>query len=153
MRYALILALALCAVVAQAIPQTTAKRKIPCKTPDIAASCYWTHGRLSVYNGNPTWRLWKIGTKRILAILSGPNSQGHDVEDSLHPELPPNLERIYDADYERRVARKEWDAEFPQSAFGDFEVCPLEPERKGKMQAVCVESARNIVLQPYLPRY
>jgi hypothetical protein len=44
MRYALISALALCAVVAQAIPQAAPKRKIPCKTPENAASCYWTRG-------------------------------------------------------------------------------------------------------------
>jgi len=55
MRYALILALGLCAVAAQALPQTTAKRKIPCKTSENAASCYWTRGRLGVYNGNPSF--------------------------------------------------------------------------------------------------
>jgi hypothetical protein len=62
MRYALIAALALCAVATQAFPQKTEKRTIPCKSPENAASCYWTRGRLSVYNGNPTWRIWKIGT-------------------------------------------------------------------------------------------
>ena len=46
MRYPLIAALALCAVAAQALPQTAPKRTIPCKTPENAASCYWTHGRL-----------------------------------------------------------------------------------------------------------
>jgi len=30
-----------------------AKRKIPCKTPTNASSCYWTHGRLGLYNGTP----------------------------------------------------------------------------------------------------
>jgi hypothetical protein len=48
MRYALIAALALCGVAAQALPQKTEKRKIPCKTPENAASCYWTRGRLAV---------------------------------------------------------------------------------------------------------
>ena len=51
MRYALIAALALCAIAAQAVPQNAAKRKIPCKTPENAASCYWTRGRLNFYNG------------------------------------------------------------------------------------------------------
>jgi hypothetical protein len=153
MRYALISGLALCAVATQAFPQKTEKRTIPCKSPENAASCYWTRGRLSVYNGNPTWRIWKIGTQRILGVYSAPNSWLRDAEDSEHPKLPPNLERIYDADYKRRVARKEWDAEFPESAFSDFEACPLEPERKGEMQAVCIGSAKNIVLQRYVPRY
>jgi hypothetical protein len=30
--------------------------------------------------------------------------------------------------------------------FGDFEVCPLEPEKPHTMQASCVESAKNIVI-------
>jgi hypothetical protein len=153
MRYAMISALALCGVAAQAIPQTTAKRKIPCKTPEIAASCYWTRGRLSLYNGNPGWRLWKVGTKRILGIYSGPHSQRYDRLDNEHPELPANLETIYDAEYKRAMARKDPNAGWPGSAFGDFEVCPLEPGRKGEMQAACIESARNIILQKYIPRY
>jgi hypothetical protein len=154
MRYALISALALCAVAAQALPQQEpTKRKIPCKTPENASTCYWTHGRLAVYNGNPAWRIWKIGTKRILGVYSGPNSWVRDPLDNEHPEFPSNLDKMYEADYKRRVTKKEFDAEFPESAFGDFEVCLLEPERKGEMQAVCVESAKHIVLQPYVPRY
>jgi len=73
MRYALVSALALCALAAQAVPQKTAQRKIPCKTPENVASCYWTRGRLAFYNGNPPYRLWKIGTKRVLGIFSGPS--------------------------------------------------------------------------------
>jgi len=153
MRYALISALALCAAAAQALPQAVPKRKIPCKAPENASSCYWTRGRLAVYNGNPTWRIWKIGTKRILGVFSGPNSWVRDPEDNEHPEFPGNLDKIYEADYKRRVARKEWDAEFPETAFGDFQVCPLGPERKGEMQAVCIESAKNILLGKYIPRY
>jgi hypothetical protein len=67
MRYVLIVTLALCALAAQALPpQTTPKRKIPYKTPEIAASCYWTHGRLGVYNGNPSFRVWRTGTTKIV---------------------------------------------------------------------------------------
>jgi hypothetical protein len=33
--------------------------------------------------------------------------------------------------------------------FADFEVCPLEPERPGAMQAVCNESAKNIVVENF----
>jgi hypothetical protein len=80
MRYALISALALCSVAAQVISQTAAKRKIPCKTPEIAASCYWTRGRLTFYNINVSYRIWKVGTKRILIVYSGPSI--------LHTERP-----------------------------------------------------------------
>jgi len=149
MRYAFVAALTLCALAALAVPQNTAKRKIPCKTPENAASCYWTRGRITCCNGNPAMRMWKVGTKRILGILSGPNSQRHDLEDSLHPELPSNLERAYEAEYKRRVAMKDPDAGDSEPVFGDFEVCPLEAERPGWMQPVCIESAKNIFFQRY----
>ena len=71
MRYALIAGLALCAVGAQALPQSAPTRNIPCKTPENVASCYWTHGRLNFANGAPSYRIWKIGTKRILGVYSG----------------------------------------------------------------------------------
>lgn len=75
MRYALISALALGAIAAQAPPrQTTAKRAIPCKAPENAATCYWAHGRLNFYNVAPSYRIWKIGTKHILGVYSGPST-------------------------------------------------------------------------------
>lgn len=74
MRYAMIAALAVCAVAAQALPQATQKRKIPCKTPENATSCYWTRGRLTFYNINVSYRIWKVGTKRILSVYSGPST-------------------------------------------------------------------------------
>jgi hypothetical protein len=153
MRYALISMLALCALAAQALPQATAKRKFPCKTPDIAASCYWIRGRITCCNGNPTMRMWKVGTKRILGIFSGPDAWRYDLEDSLHPELPANLSRDYEAEYKRRVAMKDPDAGDTEPVFGNFEVCPLEPERPGWMQSVCVESAKNIFFQKLEPAH
>ena len=38
------------------------------------------------------------------------------------------------------------------SIFADFEVCPLEPERKGEMQAVCIESARKSLVEGFKPK-
>jgi hypothetical protein len=133
MRYALIAALALCGVAAQALPQKTEKRKIPCKTPENAASCYWTRGRLAVYDGRPPLRLWKIGTKRVLAIYSGPSIKRGDEKDILNPELPPNVEKVFTSSYDR--------------IFGDFEVCPLGADRPGQMQAACIESAQKLFVQ------
>jgi hypothetical protein len=57
--------------------------------------------------------------------------------DNEGPELPSNVER------------KLWVTKDPNSQndlFGDFEVCPLEPEKPGVMQAACIESAKNIVI-------
>jgi hypothetical protein len=59
----------------QNAPQGVARRQIQCKTPENAAACYWAHGRLSAYDGTPSFRLWKIGTRRILGIYSGPEAE------------------------------------------------------------------------------
>jgi hypothetical protein len=114
-------------------PQRVHKRKIACKTAENAAACYWAHGRLSLYNGNPTIRVWKIGTHRILGILSGPGAEKRDPEDSVHPELPANVERVFKS--------------LSTQIFADFEICPLQPERPGTMQDACIESAKNIFVE------
>lgn len=110
------------------------KRRIPCKTRENAASCYWTHGRLGSYNGTPAFRLWKIGTGRLLGIYSGPSVDFQDDDlDNENPELPANVKRKL-RPLENRI-------------FADFEVCPLGPERPGVMQAACIEAAKNIVVE------
>ncbi len=108
------------------------KREIPCKTLGNAKSCYWTHGRLGAGNGAPSFRLRKIGTDRLLGIYSGP-SVDRDGLDNENPELPANLMRKFKP-LKNRV-------------FADFEVCPLEPEKPGEMQAACIESAKNIAVE------
>lgn len=121
---------------AQALPQTATKRSIPCKTPQNASECYWTRGRITIGNGNPSFRMWKVGTKRLLGIFSGP-SVSHDrlSPDQEHPELPANVEKI-------------WKPRLGVSPlYGDFEVCPLAPEHPGAMRPVCVESAKNLFVE------
>ena len=113
-------------------PESASRRKIDCKTPANEAMCYWTRGRLSLYNGNPSYRLWKIGTHRILGIYSGPGFEKRYSQDTENPELPINVERAFRTPYTQ--------------IFGDFEVCPLEAEVAGTMQAACIESAKNIVV-------
>jgi len=142
------------AISVQAIPQKyaassvrkeTAARKIPCKTDANASMCYWTRGRITCCNGNPAMRMWKVGTKRILRIHSGPGADRIDPLDNEHPELPANLQKAYEADYRHRVQSK-GDLGSTDIVYGEFEVCPFEPEHPGWMQAVCVESAKNIVI-------
>lgn len=133
MRYALISAVALCAVAARALPQRTENRKVPCKIRENAASCYWTRGRLAVYNGRPPLRLWKIGTKRVLAIYSGPSIKRGDERDMMNPELPSNVRKLFISSNDR--------------IFGDFEICPLDADRPGEMQMACIQSAQNISVQ------
>jgi hypothetical protein len=118
------------------------KRAVTCKTPAIAPSCYWTHGRLAVYNGGyPNLRLWKIGTHNLLGIYSGPSEFLHR-EDYLsdHPEgddseLPANLEAAFNIPNP-----------FTIEVYADFEVCPLERHIEGHMQAACIESAKHLVI-------
>ena len=114
------------------MPQRIPKRKIACKTPENAAACYWTHGRLAEYNGTPSIRLWKIGTRRILAIHSGPGFKIGDNQENETPELPANVDRAFARSTYGRI-------------FGDFEVCPLEPDVAGEMQDACIESGKNMV--------
>jgi hypothetical protein len=47
--------------------------------------------------------------------------------------MPANLKRTFKPP-ENRV-------------FGNFEVCRLEPKREGAMQAACIESAKNLVVE------
>jgi hypothetical protein len=90
-------------------------------------------------NGNPSYRLWKIGSHRLLGILSGPSKYVQDYPlfgrdlDNEAPEFPLNIERNLDA--------------YNNVIFADFEVCPLEPEKPGAMQAACIESAKNIFVE------
>jgi len=132
MKRTLLLLLLLCVgFVIAAASQQPAKRKIACKTLQNATSCYWTHGRLSIYNGNPTFRLWKIGTHRLLGIYSGPGFGPFDagLNEEADLELPANLKKY---DFTK------------VSVFGDFEVCPLAPEKEGRMQPACIESAKKL---------
>jgi hypothetical protein len=85
----------------------------------VMAPCMTVHGRLSLWNGTPTRRIWKIGTRRMLGVREG-------------FELPRNI-RSYMETTDHQL-------------YGDCEVCPLTREERGVMQMVCVESARNLVL-------
>jgi hypothetical protein len=90
------------------------------------------HGRIGYYNGTPAIRLWKIGTNRLLGIYSGPSVDRYGL-DNEDPQMPAKLKRSLKPSQNQ--------------VFGDFEVCPLEPEREGAMQAACIESAKNLVVK------
>jgi hypothetical protein len=129
-------------------PANASRRKIPCKTPENASLCYWTHGRLSVYEGWVTFRIWKIGTRRMLGVFSGPSRYPATTdEDAENPEFPPELDKALEANQRRhkRSTGTMWTVTPP--VFADFEVCPLRPEEKGVRQPICIESAKNIFVQ------
>lgn len=89
----------------------------------IVDECYETRGRLQAANGNPSVRIWKVGTKRILGVRNG------------------NLENL------PKKVREEFS--FGVFVFADYKVCPLTKEKPGHMQMVCVESMKNIRIEDY----
>ena len=94
--------------------------------PQLIGKCFVVRGRLSVYNGAPALRLWRIGTRRVLGI----SEQRFKVPG--YRNLPESLARQLNGDNEVR---------------GDFLVCPFTRVRSHVMQLVCVESARNLSVQ------
>ena len=95
--------------------------------PKRVDACFTVHGRVSI-GANLRLRLWPVGTHRLLAIAYPPGGGEKD------PFMPENLRALLDL----------------QSAiFGDYEICPLSPERPGRMRFVCVESARRLVRKPF----
>lgn len=80
------------------------------------------HGRLTYYNGNPSSRIWIVGTKRLLGIREA----GDEVAN-----MPKELRDLMS-----------WDREI----FADFVVEPLTPYKQGVMQMVRVVSASKIVV-------
>lgn len=94
-----------------------------CKeNPELVGECFTVHGRVGLSNGAHAFRLWVVGTKRMIAV-------------SLEGEGVPGcvLEHI-----SRGRAR----------VFGDFLLCPFTEDRPGWMRLACIESAENLVVQP-----
>lgn len=103
---------------------------------------------MSVYEGMVTYRIWKIGTRRLLGVFSGPSHYPARTDKDLeNPEFPPELDKALEADQQRhrRSTGTTWSVTPP--VFADFEVCPLRPEEKGVRQPVCIESATRIFIQ------
>jgi len=92
------------------------------------AACFWIHGRLSAANGSPTFRLWRIGARRILGVRDG--------EDESAAMLPAPVRALVTPDA------------FQVDVFGDFQVCPQTPERPGRMRMVRIAGARRLIARP-----
>jgi hypothetical protein len=92
--------------------------------------CFKHHGRLTAYSNGIAVRLWLIGTTRVV-----------------HPEgdlkLPPDFDKYLDPTPPNSYG----------NIYGDFEICPLEPDIAGHMRSVRVASAeRLVVASAYGPR-
>jgi hypothetical protein len=98
----------------------------PCQSdPDVTGECFNVHGRLSAKNGNPTFRIWRIGTRRVVGITD----RLYPSEDVVMPEP--------------LAGKMGWDVE----AWGDFFVCPFTDDKSGLMRMVCIESAGNVTFK------
>jgi len=91
---------------------------LPCvDRKSIVGECLDIRGRVSLHNGNPSVRIWPVGSKRLLGV-----------RDAEPPLLPPELQKSLS-----------WD----HYVFADLKVCPLTKPREGRMQVVCIASVRN----------
>jgi len=99
---------------------------MPCRAqPSLVGKCFTVRGRLSLYNGAPTIRLWRAGTKRMLGVSASYSLAGYS-------SIPEELEK-----------RLDWESE----VWGDFLVCPFTRQRPKEMQMICIEEGKNIVVR------
>ncbi|HET6862815.1 MAG TPA: hypothetical protein VFH91_07195 [Pyrinomonadaceae bacterium] len=104
--------------------QTDMTEHKSCKDhPKVIGSCFTVYGRLSAYNGAPTLRIWKIGTRRMLGV-----SEQRFQEDG-YINIPDEIRN--------RV-------NFETDLLGNFLICPFTRQRTGEMQLVCIESGKNL---------
>jgi len=113
------MSLALCLVASSVV---TAQSGWWCRAKPVQP-CFKHHGRLSSQNGIAL-RLWLIGTRRIVNVDNRIDDLPRDVRPYLEMTSP---EHSY--------------------IFGDFEICPLEPDTPGHSRLVCLAGAEKLVVQ------
>lgn len=106
--------------------QTPDSKLLKCPKPPVEP-CSIRHGRFSTQNGI-TQTIWLVGTTRRL-----------DVENGADTFFPAGVLKYL-----------EMTSPNHSYVFGDFTVCPLEPERPGFMRTVCVADAKNLVVQNHM---
>jgi hypothetical protein len=121
-RIATSLVLILCGSVSAMSPSAFAPKSCS-QNPQLIGKCFNVRGRLSVYNGNPAVRLWRIGTKRVLGV----SDQRFSLPD--YRNLPEDLKKQLNGE---------------NLVIGDFLVCPFTPAKPREMQLVCIDSAKNV---------
>ena len=112
---------------------TAAHAAPDCRTSPIDRSpCFSVRGRLSVANGAPTFRLRPSGSKRLLGVVGGdgdpasPTALTAPLRTAMSPPTPGELRPV----------------------IGVFRVCPLTPDRPGRMRPVCIADAGQLSLAP-----
>jgi hypothetical protein len=85
---------------------------------------------MSLVNGAPSVRIWRVGTNRILGVSQGQDDEYFDPD---YCDLPPDI-----------LAKLSWDTDL----FGDFVLCPFERSQPEVMQRVCVDGGKNLLVRP-----
>jgi hypothetical protein len=115
-----------------ALAATALASSASAKPPRTVGPCFSVHGRLTSGNGTPNWRIWPVGTRRMLGVFSRTGEAEFDGQ-----TLPGALGVLFRSPKTRPVAEA-------RGIFGDFEVCPITRRRPGWMQMVYIRSARRI---------
>lgn len=102
----------------------TAKQALSEERTRLVGEAFEIHGRLGVYNGTPSCRIWVVGTRKVLGIR----------ETETECPIPPKLLQILREDINDR-----W-------IYGDFTIVPLTEPQEGVMQVVTLMTAKNIVV-------
>lgn len=92
--------------------------------------CRVVHGRMAIYNGTLSFRIWAIGTHRVLRVVSEDLDNLDDMD-----RLPPELARALDP-----YRQDFWE----HPVFADFKVCDVTESRPGVMQTVTLAGAMRI---------
>jgi hypothetical protein len=109
--------------------------KKSCKQhPDLKGECFKVRGRLRFYNGGPVFRIWPVGTKRILGVVDGVNYFSVKYYNECYVNIPDELLDKMEGDWHKEM-------------FADFLVCPFRDDEPGVMRPICVESAENIFVR------
>jgi hypothetical protein len=95
-----------------------------------ADGCFDVRGRLAIWNGNPAVRIWPVGTRRQLGVVAP------DGDAAGEPLLPEAVATLIQAAPEHTVV------------FGNYRVCPLSPEKAGRMRIVYIASASRLRAEP-----
>jgi hypothetical protein len=90
------------------------------RDPGVVGECFMVRGRASISSGNPSLRIWRIGTNRMLGVREG-------------APIPEELQSKFDSVW--------------NEVYGDFVVCPFTQPKPGRMQIVCVDSAKKLIVK------
>ena len=112
---------------------TAAQAAPDCRVSQLARQpCFSVRGRLSGWNGAPTFRLRPRGSRRLLGVVGGdgdpasPSALTPALRAAMTPPAPGDL--------------------LPVTA--TFRVCPLAPDRPGRMRPVCIAAATGVAQSP-----